>query len=99
MADRMAGTRTQALRPLTLAGILMGCAGDLTGLALAQPTPMVVANALLFWAWTATALRFSFRQAVHEVCRACGAMDPLRLPDGACAMCAAPVRKSFPGIS
>ena len=87
------------LRPTTLAGILMACAGALSGLALARPTPMTVANAILFWAWAATAVRFARLKTDRRICAACGAVDPLRLPDGACAACAAPLRRSFPELA
>ncbi|MEA3137538.1 MAG: hypothetical protein QOJ26_540 [Thermoplasmata archaeon] len=88
----------QGPKPLALAAILTLCAGALTGLALARPTPMTAANAILFWAWAATALRFAFLRTDHRVCAACGAIDPLHLPDGSCAACAAPVNRSFPGL-
>ena len=87
------------LRPSALAVLLLACASVLTGLALARPTPMTVANALLFWAWAVTALRFSRLQQGHRVCAACGAIDPMRLPDGSCAACAAPVRRCFPELA
>jgi hypothetical protein len=78
---------------------LLACAGALTGLALARPTPMTVANAMLFWAWSATVLRFARLKGDHRVCAACNAIDPLHLPDGSCAACAAPLRRSFPDLA
>lgn len=87
------------LKPTTLAWILLACAGALTGLAFARPTPMTAANAILFWAWAATAVRFARLRVEHRVCAACGAIDPLHLPDGACAACAAPLRRSFPELA
>ena len=78
---------------------LMACAGALTGLALARPTPMTVANAMLFWAWSATAVRFAWMKADHRVCAACGASDPPHLPDGSCGACAAPLRRCFPELA
>ena len=94
--DRRKG---RALAPSTLAFLLMLCAGALTGLALARPTPMTVANAMLFWAWSATAVRFARLRSDHRVCAACSAVDPLHLPDGSCAACAAPLRRSFPDLA
>jgi hypothetical protein len=94
--DRRPG---RALAPSTLAFVLTACAGALTGLALARPTPMTVANALLFWAWAATAVRFARLKVEHRVCAACSAVDPLHLPDGSCAACAAPLRRSFPELA
>lgn len=92
----MASHPRRAASPPAVASLLLALAGGLTGLALARPTPMTVANALLFWAWAATALRFSRLQSGRRVCAACGAVDPMRLPDGSCAACAAPVRRCFP---
>jgi hypothetical protein len=80
------------MRPIVLAVWLCAVAGALTGFALARPTLVTVANAALFWAWMAVARSFWGKAA--RSCRACGAVDPLRLPDGSCAMCAAPVKKS-----
>lgn len=77
----------------------MACAGGLTGLALAQPSAVAVVNALMFWAWTAAALHHDAVAARHPVCAACGAVAPLRLPDGSCAACAAPLRRSFPDLA
>lgn len=100
MLDGMSSRRAKdGLRPASLAGLLMACAGALTGLALASPSPMTVANALLFWAWAATAMRFARMQHGRRVCAACGAVDPPRLPDEACAACAAPLRRSFPDLA
>ena len=93
------GAAGASLRPTTLAFLLLGCAGGLTGLALARPTPMTVANAILFWAWGATAVRFAYLKVDRRVCAACGAIDPLHLPDGSCAACAAPLRRSFPDLA
>ena len=86
----------KGLPPSKLAGALMICAGGLTGLALAAPAPMTIANALLFWAWAASSFHFSRVQTDRRVCRACGAVNPFRLADGGCGACAAPARKSFP---
>ena len=97
MADER--RKGRSLRPSTLAFLLLACAGAITGLALARPTPMTVANAMLFWAWSATAIRFAWLKTDHRVCAACGAVDPLHLPDGACAACAAPLRRSFPDLA
>ncbi|MHB1262624.1 MAG: hypothetical protein ACYC2H_13030 [Thermoplasmatota archaeon] len=87
------------LRPTSLAGLLMACAGALTGLALASPSPMTVANAILFWAWAVTAMRFARLHKGQRICAACGAVDPPRLPDESCAACASPLRKSFPDLA
>jgi hypothetical protein len=86
-------------RPAPVAAVLMACAGGLTGLALAQPSAMAVVNALMFWAWTAAALHHDAVAARHPVCAACRAVEPLRLPDGSCAACAAPLRRSFPELA
>ncbi|MFA5944503.1 MAG: hypothetical protein WC876_08575 [Candidatus Thermoplasmatota archaeon] len=93
------GSVRKGLPPIKLAGVLMICAGGLTGLALAAPSPMTIANALLFWVWSATAVRFSRDQTDRRVCRVCSAVNPFRLADGACGACAAPVRKSFPDVA
>jgi hypothetical protein len=100
-ACTMASRRRQAdgLRPSSLAALLLLCAGVLTGLAFARPTPMTAANAILFWVWAATSLRFARLQQGRRVCRACGAVDPMRLPDGACGACAASLRHSFPDLA
>lgn len=89
----------RALPPSALAYVLLAFAGALTGLALARPTPMTVANAMLFWAWSATAVRFARLRTEHRVCAACDAIDPLHLPDGSCAACAAPLKRSFPELA
>jgi hypothetical protein len=79
--------------------VLMACAGVLTGFAFAQPSAMAVVNALMFWAWTAASLQHDAMAARHSVCAACGAVEPLRLPDRSCAACAAPLRRSFPDLA
>jgi hypothetical protein len=76
--------------------ILMACAGGLTGFALAQPSAMAIVNALMFWAWTAASMQHDAALSRHPVCAACGAVEPMRLPDGSCAACAAPLQRSFP---
>lgn len=91
--------RTLLGRLASVPGVLMACAGALTGLALARPSAMSVVNALMFWAWSAAALQHEASARRHPVCAACGAVEPLRLPDGSCAACAAPLRRSFPELA
>ena len=82
-----------------VSAVLMACAGALTGFAFAQPSAMAVVNALMFWAWTAASLQHDAMAAKHPVCAACGAVEPMRLPDGSCAACAAPLQRSFPELA
>lgn len=80
------------MRAGPLALVLLPAAGALTGLALAVPEPVTIANAVLFWAWVLAALRMRQRARDGPTCHACGAVDPMRLPDGSCARCAAPMK-------
>jgi uncharacterized paraquat-inducible protein A len=78
----------------TLAAGLLPVAGGLVGFALAIPTLLTIANAVLFSAWTFAALRLAHLQSHGRSCAACGAIEPMQLPDGSCERCAAPARKA-----